>query len=50
MRTKWLAFNPTDKYTVAWVRNRASGAPEMLMKGAPQVQGSGYKQPWNACT
>ena len=37
VRTKWLAFNPTDKYTVAWVRNRASGATEMLMKGAPQV-------------
>ena len=49
---RWLAFNPTDKFTVAWVRNRASGATEMLMKGAPQVPALLHTQalhvPWRS--
>ncbi|KAK9802623.1 hypothetical protein WJX73_006394 [Symbiochloris irregularis] len=36
-RTKYIPFNPVDKYTVAWVRHNASGQTMCLMKGAPQV-------------
>lgn len=34
---KFIPFNPTDKYTVAYVTETATKKQFMLMKGAPQV-------------
>ena len=34
---KFVPFNPTDKYTIAVVKNKASGEEKRIMKGAPQV-------------
>ena len=34
---KFVPFNPTDKYTIAFVKNNATGQVERVMKGAPQV-------------
>ncbi|GAB4823503.1 hypothetical protein N2152v2_010549 [Parachlorella kessleri] len=34
---KFVPFNPTDKYTIAFVKNNATGQIERVMKGAPQV-------------
>lgn len=34
---KFVPFNPTDKYTIAFVRDNATGKIERVMKGAPQV-------------
>ena len=34
---KFVPFNPTDKYTIAVVKNKASGQEKRIMKGAPQV-------------
>ncbi len=36
---KFIPFNPTDKYTVAYVTEVATKKQFMLMKGAPQVCG-----------
>lgn len=36
---KFVPFNPTDKYTIAFVRDNATGKIERVMKGAPQVRG-----------
>jgi H+-transporting ATPase len=36
---KFVPFNPTDKYTIAFVRDNATGKIERVMKGAPQVCG-----------
>ncbi|KAL4418761.1 hypothetical protein ABPG77_005772 [Micractinium sp. CCAP 211/92] len=35
--TKFIPFNPTDKYTIAYVKDNKTGAIERVMKGAPQV-------------
>ena len=34
---KFVPFNPTDKYTIAVVKNKQSGQEKRIMKGAPQV-------------
>ena len=34
---KYTPFNPTDKYTISYVRDQSSGKEMRLMKGAPQV-------------
>lgn len=34
---KYIPFNPVDKFTVAVVRENASGRTFRVMKGAPQV-------------
>jgi hypothetical protein len=34
---KFIPFNPTDKYTVAYVQHKETGEVERVMKGAPQV-------------
>ncbi|KAK9833068.1 hypothetical protein WJX74_006281 [Apatococcus lobatus] len=34
---KYTPFNPTDKYTISYVREQSSGKEMRLMKGAPQV-------------
>ena len=36
-REAFVPFNPTDKYTIATVRNKATGQRKRIMKGAPQV-------------
>lgn len=36
-QTKFVPFNPTDKYTIATITPKDGGAPFRLMKGAPQV-------------
>ena len=36
-QTKYIPFNPNDKYTVAFVKETDSGKQYRLMKGAPQV-------------
>ena len=35
---KFVPFNPTDKYTIAVVKNKKTGEMKRLMKGAPQVR------------
>ncbi len=35
--TKFIPFNPTDKYTIAYVKDNKTGAIERVMKGAPQA-------------
>ena len=35
---KFIPFNPTDKYTVAFVKDKATGEITRIMKGAPQVR------------
>ena len=35
---KFVPFNPTDKYTIAVVKNKQSGQQKRIMKGAPQVR------------
>ena len=35
---KFVPFNPTDKYTIAVVKNKQSGQEKRIMKGAPQVR------------
>ncbi len=34
---KFVPFNPTDKYTIAHVKNNKTGECTRIMKGAPQV-------------
>ena len=34
---KFIPFNPTDKYTIAFIKDKHSGETIRLMKGAPQV-------------
>ena len=34
---KFVPFNPTDKYTIAIVKEKANGKEHRIMKGAPQV-------------
>jgi len=34
---KFVPFNPTDKYTIATVKNNKTGECTRIMKGAPQV-------------
>ena len=34
---KFIPFNPTDKYTIAFIKDKHSGETVRLMKGAPQV-------------
>ncbi|CAK0787749.1 hypothetical protein CVIRNUC_010971 [Coccomyxa viridis] len=34
---KFVPFNPTDKYTIAVVKEKANGKEHRIMKGAPQV-------------
>ena len=34
---KFVPFNPTDKYTIAFVSENATGKIQRVMKGAPQV-------------
>ncbi|PSC74572.1 plasma-membrane proton-efflux P-type ATPase [Micractinium conductrix] len=34
---RFIPFNPTDKYTVAYVKDKKTGEIERVMKGAPQV-------------
>ncbi|PRW57643.1 plasma-membrane proton-efflux P-type ATPase isoform B [Chlorella sorokiniana] len=34
---KFIPFNPTDKYTVAFVKDNKTGQIQRIMKGAPQV-------------
>lgn len=36
-QSKFVPFNPTDKYTIGFVNNPADGSTYQLMKGAPQV-------------
>ena len=36
-QSKFVPFNPTDKYTIATVVPNDGSAPFRLMKGAPQV-------------
>ena len=36
---KFIPFNPTDKYTVAYRQDVKTGKVERIMKGAPQVGG-----------
>lgn len=35
---KFIPFNPTDKYTIAHVKNNKTGECTRIMKGAPQVR------------
>ena len=35
---KFVPFNPTDKYTIAVVKNKQTGEMKRIMKGAPQVR------------
>lgn len=35
---KFVPFNPTDKYTIAVVKNKQTGETKRIMKGAPQVR------------
>ncbi len=35
---KFIPFNPTDKYTIAHVKNNKTGETTRIMKGAPQVR------------
>lgn len=42
--TKFIPFNPTDKYTIAYVSENATGNMERVMKGAPQVV---VRHAWN---
>ena len=34
---KFIPCNPTDKYTIAFIKDKHSGETIRLMKGAPQV-------------
>jgi hypothetical protein len=34
-----VPFNPTDKFTIAFVQDVKTGVIERVMKGAPQVGG-----------
>lgn len=34
---KFIPFNPTDKYTIAFIKDKHSGETIRLMKGAPQI-------------
>ena len=34
---KFVPFNPTDKYTIAVVKEKGNGKEHRIMKGAPQV-------------
>jgi hypothetical protein len=43
---KFVPFNPTDKYTIAFVKDNATGEIERVMKGAPQV--GGWVGGWSA--
>lgn len=36
-QSKYVPFNPTDKYTIGYVTNPADGSTYQLLKGAPQV-------------
>jgi H+-transporting ATPase len=36
---KFVPFNPTDKYTIATVKDNKTGECTRIMKGAPQVRG-----------
>ena len=36
-QTKYVPFNPTDKFTTAQIRQKSNGESFRLMKGAPQV-------------
>ena len=36
---KFVPFNPTDKFTIAFVQDVKTGVIERVMKGAPQVGG-----------
>ena len=36
---RFIPFNPTDKYTIAHVKNNKTGECTRIMKGAPQVRG-----------
>ena len=36
-QTKYIPFNPNDKYTVSFVKETDTGKEYRLMKGAPQV-------------
>jgi H+-transporting ATPase len=35
---KFIPFNPTDKYTIAHVKDNKTGETTRIMKGAPQVR------------
>ena len=35
--TKWIPFNPTDKFTVAVMQDNETGETFRVMKGAPQI-------------
>lgn len=37
-QSKFVPFNPTDKYTIGFVNNPADGSTYQLLKGAPQVR------------
>ena len=37
-QTKFVPFNPTDKYTIAFIEPNDGSPPFRLMKGAPQVR------------
>ena len=36
-QTKYIPFNPNDKFTVSYVKETDTGKQYRLMKGAPQV-------------
>ena len=40
---RFVPFNPTDKYTIAHVKNNKTGECTRIMKGAPQVRGVGLR-------
>ena len=46
---KYTPFNPTDKYTISMVRDKASGKEMRLMKGAPQVRQPSTQAPQSGC-
>lgn len=44
--TKFVPFNPTDKYTIAFVKDNKTGTIERVMKGAPQASHDVLEQLW----
>ena len=42
---KFVPFNPTDKYTIAVVKEKGNGKEHRIMKGAPQVGAAGSLMP-----
>ena len=46
LQTKFIPFNPNDKYTIATITPNNGDKPFRLMKGAPQVLSLSLEDCW----